>query len=115
MNDYFIYIIIKRFILLKDPASAGITTNYDTSSGNVTNPTTKENSGITLQSDFDPTNPDDNPYSFFPTAIEATYYWLSGNFVQRDNFNSWFIDLFTWIASVFLVIILQNMLIAFMG
>src|SRR5581483_4936946 len=108
MNDYFIYIIIKRFILLKDPASAGIATNYDTSSGNVTNPATNENSRITLQSDFDPTSANDNPYSFFPTAIVATYYWLSGNFVQRDHFDFWVIDLFTWIASVFLVIILQN-------
>ena len=102
-----------RFILLRDPKSADITIKDDTSSGSAIS-ATNGTFNISLQSDFDPTNIDDNPYSFFPTAIEATYYWLIGNFVQRDHFDSGVIDLFTWIASIFLVIILQNVLIAFM-
>jgi hypothetical protein len=44
----------------------------------------------------------------------ATYFWMGGNWVERNEFDFWAIDLFTLIASIFLVIILQNMLIAFM-
>ena len=69
---------------------------------------------ITLQEDFNPSDPNDNPFSYFPTAIEAAYFWLNGEWPQRDHFDFWVIDTFTFIASVFLTIILQNLLIAFM-
>jgi hypothetical protein len=75
---------------------------------------TNETFDITLQSDFDPTDYNDNPFSTIPTAIEAAFYWLSGNMIQRDHFDFWAIDVFTFIASIFLAIILQNLLIAFM-
>ncbi|PKY56958.1 hypothetical protein RhiirA4_448878 [Rhizophagus irregularis] len=60
-------------------------------------------------------NRNDNPFSYFPMAMVATYFWLNGDFVQRDSFDFWAVEVFSLIASVLLVTILQNMLIAFMG
>ncbi|CAB5389622.1 unnamed protein product [Rhizophagus irregularis] len=86
-----------------------------TYSGVATNSLTNETLNIDLKSDFDPKSSDDNPFSTFNTAMEAAYFWISGNWVQRDNFSNWAVDFFTLIASIFLVIILQNILIAFMN
>ncbi|GES84550.1 hypothetical protein GLOIN_2v1838566 [Rhizophagus clarus] len=101
------------FILLKNPKSINV--KDSTFSGNATNPLNGQDLNFEMKADFDPTDQNDNPYSHFPTAIVATYYWLSGNFVQRDAFDFWAVEVFTLIGSIFLVIILQNMLIAFMG
>jgi hypothetical protein len=70
---------------------------------------------IELKHDYDIMDQNDNPFSFFPTAIMAAYFWLNGDMVQRDLFDFWVIDLFSLIASIFIVTVLQNMLIAFMG
>ena len=107
------YFIICRFILLRDPQNIEIKESSFT--GHAANIFTNESFNIKLESDFDPTSKDDNPFSFFPTAVEATYFWISGGWAQRDEFDFWAVDLLTLIASIFLVIILQNMLIAFMG
>ncbi|PKK68301.1 hypothetical protein RhiirC2_750436, partial [Rhizophagus irregularis] len=45
----------------------------------------------------------------------AAYFWIGGDWVQRDEFSYWAVDLFTWIASIILVYVLLNMLIAFMS
>ncbi|CAB4411151.1 unnamed protein product [Rhizophagus irregularis] len=42
----------------------------------------------------------------------VTYFWISDNW---DEFDFWAVDLYTFIASIFLVIVLQNMLIAYMS
>ncbi|CAB4495387.1 unnamed protein product [Rhizophagus irregularis] len=102
------------FILLRDP-NKNITIKNSTYSGNATNLSTNETLNITLKSDFDPKSSDDNPFSTFSTAMEAAYFWISGDWVQRDDFEYWAVDFFTLIASIFLVIILQNILIAFMN
>ena len=108
------FLFTYRFVLLKDPEYSGISIKNNTLSGNATT-STNETLNIKLQSDFNPTDYNDNPFSSIPTAIEAAFYWLSGNMVQRDHFDFWAINVFTLIASIFLVIILQNMLIAYMG
>ena len=66
---------------------------------------------ITLRSDYNVMDQNDNLFSYFPTAIEAAYFWLAGNWVQKDHFDFWAINVITLIASIFLVVIL---LIAFM-
>ncbi|CAB4421660.1 unnamed protein product [Rhizophagus irregularis] len=101
------------FILLRDPKYMKI--KESSYSGNATNTLTNEILNITLKSDFEPTSSDDNPFSTFYTAIQAAYFWISGDWVQRNEFDYWAVDLFTLIASIFLVIILQNILIAFMN
>ena len=97
-------------MLLRDPTN--INTNDSTDSGVATNPSTNEILDIKFKADFDPKS-SDNPFSTFSTAIKAVYFWIGGEWVQRE-FDFWAVDAFTLTASIFLVIILQNMLIAFM-
>ncbi|RIA86146.1 hypothetical protein C1645_829712 [Glomus cerebriforme] len=101
------------FVLLKNTKM--IPTKNTTFHGVATNPLTNQDLNITMQTDFDPNSRTDNPFSTFITAIVAAYFWLNGNWVQRDEFDFWAVDVFTLIASILLVTILQNMLIAFMG
>ncbi|CAG8663971.1 12060_t:CDS:10, partial [Rhizophagus irregularis] len=98
-------------VLLRDPTK--IKTKDSTYSGIATDISTNETLNITLKSDFDPTS-SDNPFSSFFNAILATYFWISGDMVQRDQFDFWTVDVYTLIGSIVLVIVLQNMLIAFM-
>jgi hypothetical protein len=90
-----------------------IKTNNSTYSGSATNPSTNEIFNVELKRDFDPTS-SDNPFTTFSQSLLATYFWTSGNWIQRDEFDFWVVDLYTFIASILLVIVLQNMLIAFM-
>lgn len=103
--------VIYRFVLLRDPTN--IRTKDSTYSGNATNVITNETLIVKLKSDFDPQS-NDNPFSTFLNAIVTTYFWIGDNWVQRDEFDFWAIDVFTLIASVILVVLLMNMLIAFM-
>ncbi|PKC06818.1 hypothetical protein RhiirA5_501093 [Rhizophagus irregularis] len=104
-----------KFILLKNPNDPKIKVKSDTLSGAVTNIINNETLfNITLESDY-VVDRNDNPFSSFSTAITAAYFWLNGDMIQRDRFDFWVIDLFTLIASIFIVTVLQNMLIAFMG
>ncbi|RGB41636.1 hypothetical protein C1646_751929 [Rhizophagus diaphanus] len=100
------------FVLLSNPRN--IETKNSTYSGNATNPSTNETLNIALKSDFDPKS-NDNPFSSYYTAMMTAYFWLYGDWVQRDDFNFWAVDVFTLVASLFLIIVLQNMLIAFMS
>ncbi|PKC01166.1 hypothetical protein RhiirA5_427142 [Rhizophagus irregularis] len=100
------------FVLLRNPVN--IRTKDSTYSGVATNSLTNETLNIEFKSDFDPTS-SDNPFTSFSSAIMATYFWISDNWIQRDEFDFWAVDIYTFIASIFLVIVLQNMLIAFMS
>ncbi|PKY26532.1 hypothetical protein RhiirB3_513703 [Rhizophagus irregularis] len=102
-----------RFVLLRNPI--GIKTKDSTYSGVATNSLTNETLDIKLKSDFDPMSSDSNPFTSFSEAMMATYFWINGDWVQRDEFDYWAVDVFTLIASIFLVIVLQNMLIAYMS
>ncbi|RGB23906.1 hypothetical protein C1646_805619 [Rhizophagus diaphanus] len=97
---------------IRNPDSIKI--KESTYNGIATNDLKNETLDIKLKSDFDPKS-SDNPYSLFSDAIIATYFWIGGNWAQRDEFDFWAIDVFSLIASIFLVIVLQNMLIAFMN
>ncbi|CAB5389616.1 unnamed protein product [Rhizophagus irregularis] len=102
------------FILLRDPKNTNIKIKESTYSGIATNLLTNEILDIKFKSDFDPTSKN-NPFSAFFTSIEAAYFWIAGNWVQREQFDFWAVDFFALIASIFLVTILQNILIAFMN
>jgi hypothetical protein len=99
--------------LLKE--TKNIKTKDSTFSGTAINPLNGQELNVEMKANFDSNDKTDNPFSYFPTAIVATYYWLNGDFVQRDEFDFWAVEAFSLIASVLLVTILQNMLIAFMG
>ncbi|RGB26308.1 hypothetical protein C1646_770586 [Rhizophagus diaphanus] len=104
-----------KFILLYDPNLENIKIKDSTFSGTSTYPVNGQELNVTMKADFNPTDWNDNPFSYFSTAIISIYYWLNGDFVQRDSFDFWAVEVFTFIASVLLVTILQNMLIAFMS
>ncbi|PKY38092.1 hypothetical protein RhiirA4_439136 [Rhizophagus irregularis] len=112
LNLFWIIFLPRWFVLLRNPAN--IKTKESTYSGNATNVTTNETLHVELKSDFDPKS-SDNPFSTFSDSLMAAYFWMGGNWVQRDDFDFWAIDIFTFVASIFLVIVLQNMLIAFMS
>ncbi|CAB4421702.1 unnamed protein product [Rhizophagus irregularis] len=114
---FFVLIVIfafahTMFVLLRNPID--IKTKDSTYSGVATNSLTNEILDIKLKSDFDPMS-SDNPYTSFSRAIMATYFWISSDWVQKDDFDYWAVDVYTLIASIFLVIVLQNMLIAYMS
>ncbi|CAB5188205.1 unnamed protein product [Rhizophagus irregularis] len=116
----FMFIVIMgfahtMFILLKNPNDPEIKVKSDTLSGTAKNINNETLFDITLESKYDVVDKNDNPFSSFSAAIIAAYFWLNGDMVQRDRFDFWVIDLFTLIASIFIVTVLQNMLIAFMG
>ncbi|CAG8586203.1 2807_t:CDS:10 [Funneliformis caledonium] len=52
---------------------------------------------------------------YFRLIPIAAYFWTNSNWIQRDLYTSWSVEIFTIIASILIVIILQNMLIAIMG
>src|SRR6185369_10630632 len=103
---------IYRFILLQDPDSIGYEpvvntyTQYDNTTNQLLN--------MTLKTDFDPSSTSDNPFSNFFTAIEASYFWINGDWTQRDIWDTWAIKVLSMIASIMLVSVMQNMFIAFM-
>ncbi|CAG8460788.1 5186_t:CDS:2 [Rhizophagus irregularis] len=112
-NNEFRSFEIDKFVLLRNPVD--IKTNNSTYSGSATNSLTNEILfNIELKQDFD-LNSSDNPFTTFSKSILAAYFWINGNWIQRDEFDFWVVDLYTFIASIFLVIVLQNMLIAFMS
>ncbi|PKB92876.1 hypothetical protein RhiirA5_443076, partial [Rhizophagus irregularis] len=69
------------FVLLRNPAN--IKTKDSTYSGVATNSLTNETLDIKLKSDFDPMS-SDNPFTSFSKAMMATYFWINGDWVQRD-------------------------------
>ncbi|CAG8705421.1 11362_t:CDS:10, partial [Funneliformis caledonium] len=93
----------------------GVDVKTTTISGVATSENTNEVFNVQLVNDYDRTNRIDNPYSYFSTALEASYFWINGQFVQRDDFDSWAVEAFTLLASIMLVTVLQNILIAIMG
>ncbi|CAG8721935.1 2494_t:CDS:10, partial [Rhizophagus irregularis] len=112
--SFSIFFLWIELILYLRIISDSIKIKESTYSGIATNDLKNETLDIKLKSDFDPKS-SDNPYSLFSDAIIATYFWIGGNWAQRDEFDFWAIDVFSLIASIFLVIVLQNMLIAFMN
>ncbi|CAG8708625.1 14751_t:CDS:10, partial [Funneliformis mosseae] len=70
-------------------------------------------SNFKIQNDFD--RIEDNPAKNFITSFLSTYNWLNGVYLQDDVWNLWAVTFITFFGSFFLVTILQNMFIVFMG
>ena len=47
-------------------------------------------------------------------SVTAVYFWINGRWDQLNQWNFWPVTVLSFFASVLLVIIMQNMLIAFM-
>ncbi|KAG9290399.1 hypothetical protein G9A89_007130 [Geosiphon pyriformis] len=73
------------------------------------------NSTIDLTQIINPYDYTDNYYSEFWKSLEAVYFWVNGRWDQIDQWNFWPIDIISLMASIILVTIMQNMLIALMS
>jgi hypothetical protein len=72
------------------------------------------NTGTIVQT-FDLDKATDNYFANFAQSVVAVYFWINGRWDQLTQWNFWPVSLLSFIASVLLVIIMQNMLIAFMS
>ncbi|CAJ0849683.1 6069_t:CDS:2 [Entrophospora sp. SA101] len=103
------------YILLQNPNDIGLVPNVNTYSIINTNDQTLYND-ITIKADFDSTSSIDNPFSTFFSSIPAAYFWINGNWINRDTYGSYFmVQILSLIASLLIVSIIQNMFIAFMS
>lgn len=68
-----------------------------------------------MTKNFDPNSRLDNPNTNFLDSLISSYFWLSGSYVQNDTWDFWAVETLTLLASIFVVTVLQNMFIAFMG
>ncbi|RGB37948.1 hypothetical protein C1646_23598 [Rhizophagus diaphanus] len=99
------------YLLLREPEKIGLEpdgTQFDL----------QNNNGITIGSihqTFDLNKATDNYFANFAQSVVAVYFWINGRWDQLQQWNFWPVSLLSFIASVILVIIMQNMLIAFMS
>ncbi|CAG8483281.1 8759_t:CDS:10 [Diversispora eburnea] len=57
----------------------------------------------------------DNYYSHILSSLSAVYFWTNGRWDQLDQWDSYSIIIMSMLGSIILVLIFQNMLIAFMN
>ena len=72
------------------------------------------NPGQSIQQTFDVHKATDNYFSDFGHSVSAVYFWINGRWDQLDQWDFWPVTVLSFVASVLLIIIMQNMLIAFM-
>ncbi|RHZ78059.1 hypothetical protein Glove_168g166 [Diversispora epigaea] len=72
-------------------------------------------SNITIYQNVDKSSRLDNYYSHFVSSVEAVFFWTNGRWNQLDQWNSYTVDVMSILGSIILVLIFQNMLIAFMN
>ncbi|RHZ78060.1 hypothetical protein Glove_168g167 [Diversispora epigaea] len=70
---------------------------------------------ITIYQNIDKSSRLDNYYSHFASSIEAVFFWTNGRWEQLNQWNSYAVDVISILGSIILVLIFQNMLIAFMN
>ncbi|CAI2168586.1 18802_t:CDS:2 [Funneliformis geosporum] len=102
-----------HFLLLQNPNLNHLAPDVD--GYTLMNSTTNEPLGVNVVSDFNATSNNDNPFSNILTSIQAAYFWVNGEWSQRGIWDFWAVDFMSVLASLVLVTVLQNMLIAFMG
>ncbi|RHZ50229.1 hypothetical protein Glove_503g23 [Diversispora epigaea] len=72
-------------------------------------------SNITIYQDVDKSDRLDNYYSQFVSSVEAVFFWTNGRWDQLDQWDIYAVDVMSILGSIILVLIFQNMLIAFMN
>ena len=78
----------------------------------IINTTSQQTLDLEIDSKFDPTSASDNPFSNFLASVQAAYFWINGVWSQRNNWDYWAVEVMSLIASILLVTVLQNILIA---
>ncbi|CAG8456684.1 7996_t:CDS:2 [Diversispora eburnea] len=72
-------------------------------------------SNITIYQNIDNSSRFDNYYSDLFSSVEAVFFWINGRWDQLDQWNSYAVSVISILGSITLVLIFQNMLIAFMN
>ncbi|CAG8456665.1 7995_t:CDS:10 [Diversispora eburnea] len=72
-------------------------------------------SNITIYQNIDKSSLFDNYYSNFFSSVEAVFFWINGRWDQLDQWDSYAVSVISILGSMTLVLIFQNMLIAFMN
>ena len=110
INYYYISFLV--FLLLSNPDVNVIKPRIATFS--IINTTSQQTLDLEIDSQFDPTSASDNPFSNFLASVQAAYFWINGVWSQGDNWDYWAVEVMSLIASILLVTVLQNILIALM-
>ncbi|RHZ80208.1 hypothetical protein Glove_139g191 [Diversispora epigaea] len=72
-------------------------------------------SNITIYQNVDKSFRLDNYYSNFVSSVEAVFFWTNGRWDQLNQWDNYAVDVMSLLGSIILVLIFQNMLIAFMN
>ncbi|RHZ80184.1 hypothetical protein Glove_139g260 [Diversispora epigaea] len=72
-------------------------------------------SNITIYQNVDKSSRLDNYYSHFYSSVEAVFFWTNGRWDQLDQWDNYAVNVISILGSIILVLIFQNMLIAFMN
>ncbi|RIA85727.1 hypothetical protein C1645_830367 [Glomus cerebriforme] len=115
----FMFIVIvaiahSMYLLLRSPDSIDL--KPDGQNFAIFNSSTSENLApdIAINQTFDVNDVSDNYFSNFWQSIVAVYFWINGRWDQLDQWNFLPVEILCFVASILLVTIMQNMLIAFM-
>ncbi|CAG8482811.1 1274_t:CDS:2 [Acaulospora colombiana] len=104
------------YLLLRNPTEIGVTPNG--SSYLITDASDTDKNlypNITISQTFDVSSVNDNYFSSFWKSTESVYFWLNGRWDQLEQWDYLPIDILSLTASLLLVTVMQNMLIAFMA
>ncbi|GBB91622.1 hypothetical protein RclHR1_00190035 [Rhizophagus clarus] len=99
------------FVLLNDTEGIGIDPNGSSFTISDENGQTLP---YTVDQKFDVKSISDNYFTNFVKSVESVFFWTGGRWDQLEQWNFWPVDVYSIIASILLVTILQNMLIAIM-
>ncbi|CAG8559164.1 5990_t:CDS:2, partial [Paraglomus occultum] len=103
------------YVLLHDPTQIGLSPNLLQLGVNMTTPDGGvEHTNYTVYQNYNPQDVSDNSFASFWTSVLSSYNWMNGRWDNVD-WNYYPVTIFTVIASLLLVIIMLNILIAIMG
>ncbi|CAG8593198.1 3162_t:CDS:2 [Paraglomus brasilianum] len=103
------------YVLLHDPIEIGLSPNILQLGVNVTTPNGDvEQTNYTVYQNYNPQDASDNNFANFWISVLSSYNWMNGRWDNVD-WNYYPVTIFTVVASLLLVIIMLNILIAIMG
>ncbi|GBC24973.2 hypothetical protein GLOIN_2v1867698 [Rhizophagus irregularis DAOM 181602=DAOM 197198] len=115
MLIFIIAIAHSMYILLRSPESIDLVPDGGQNFA-LFNAVTGDNiaPNITIDQTFDVDRVSDNYFSDFLQSIEAVYFWTNGRWDQVDQWNFLPVQALCFFASILLITVMQNMLIAYM-
>ncbi|CAG8455263.1 11419_t:CDS:2 [Acaulospora morrowiae] len=99
------------FILLKNaPSDQFQVDRYD-----IVNPQNADERKLIIERQVDRNSRIENYYSNLGSSVEAVFFWTNGRWDQLELWDNYAVDVMSILGSLILVLIFQNMLIAFMN